>query len=70
MENHIYKKIEIVGSSDVSSDDAVKQALKRASSSIKNLRWFEVIETRGSIKDGDIEHWQVTIKIGFTMKGE
>jgi len=69
MENNIYKKIEIVGSSDVSSDDAVKQALKRASSSIKNLRWFEVVETRGSIKDGDIEHWQVTIKIGFTMKG-
>jgi len=69
MENNIYKKIEIIGSSDVSSDDAVKQALKRASSSIKNLRWFEVVETRGSIKDGDIEHWQVTIKIGFTMKG-
>ena len=69
MENHIYKKIEIVGSSDISSDDAVEQALKRASSSIKNLRWFEVIESRGSIKDGKIEHWQVTIKIGFTMKG-
>jgi len=69
MKNNIYKKIEIVGSSDVSSDDAVKQALKRASSSIKNLRWFEVVESRGSIKDGDIEHWQVTIKIGFTMKG-
>jgi len=69
MKNNIYKKIEIVGSSDVSSDDAVKQALKRASSSIKNLRWFEIVESRGSIKDGDIEHWQVTIKIGFTMKG-
>lgn len=69
MENHIYKKIEIVGSSDVSSDDAVKNALKRVSSSVENLRWFEVIETRGSIKDGEISHWQVTIKVGFTMKG-
>ncbi|PQB06830.1 hypothetical protein BST83_06445 [Polaribacter filamentus] len=70
MENNIYKKIEIVGSSEISSDDAVKQALKSASSSIQNLRWFEVIESRGSIKDGNIEHWQVTIKIGFTMKSE
>ena len=67
MDNHIYKKIEIVGSSDISSDDAVKQALKRASNSIQNLRWFEVIESRGSIKDGVIDHWQVTVKIGFTM---
>jgi flavin-binding protein dodecin len=70
MENNIYKKIEIVGSSEISSDDAVKQALKSASSSIQNLRWFEVIESRGSIKDGNIEHWQVTVKIGFTMKSE
>jgi flavin-binding protein dodecin len=70
MENNIYKKIEIVGSSEISSDDAVKQALKSASSSIQNLRWFEVIESRGSIKEGNIEHWQVTIKIGFTMKSE
>jgi len=68
MEDHIYKKIEIIGTSDKSSDDAVKNALLRASSSIKNLRWFEIIETRGSIADGAIEKWQVTIKVGFTMK--
>jgi len=68
MEDHIYKKIEIIGTSDKSSDDAVKNALSRASSSIKNLRWFEVVETRGSIADGAIERWQVTIKVGFTMK--
>jgi len=67
MEDHIYKKIEIIGTSDTSSDDAVKNALSRASSSIKNLRWFEVIETRGSIIDGALERWQVTIKVGFTM---
>jgi len=68
MEDHIYKKIEIIGTSDKSSDDAVKNALSRASSSIKNLRWFEVVETRGSIADGSVERWQVTIKVGFTMK--
>jgi len=68
MEDHIYKKIEIIGTSDKSSDDAIKNALSRASSSIKNLRWFEVVETRGSITDGAIERWQVTIKVGFTMK--
>lgn len=68
MDDHIYKKIEIVGTSEKSSDDAVKNALERASSSIQNLRWFEVIETRGSIKDGKPDRWQVTVKVGFTMK--
>lgn len=68
MKDHVYKKIEIVGTSEISSDDAVNNAIIRASSSIKQLRWFEVVESRGSIKDGLIEHWQVTIKIGFTMK--
>lgn len=67
MDEHIYKKIEIVGTSEKSSDDAVKNALKKASQSIQNLRWFEVVETRGNIKDGNIEKWQVTIKVGFTM---
>lgn len=69
MEDHIYKKIEIIGTSEKSSDDAVQNALAKASRSIQNLRWFEVVETRGSIADGDIERWQVTIKVGFTMKG-
>jgi len=69
MEDHVYKKIEIVGTSEISSDDAVQKALSRASSSIQNLRWFEVIDTRGSIKDGHVERWQVTVSLGFTMKG-
>ncbi|WOD44034.1 dodecin [Hwangdonia sp. SCSIO 19198] len=68
MENHIYKKIEIVGTSETSSDDAVKNALSKASKSVKNLRWFEVTETRGLIGDnGTVDYWQVTVKIGFTM---
>ena len=68
MEDHVYKKIEIIGTSETSSDDALQNAIARASSSIQNLRWFEIVETRGSIKDGAVERWQVTIKVGFTMK--
>lgn len=67
MDDHIYKKIEIVGTSEKSSDDAVKNALARASKSIQHLRWFEITDTRGSIKDGGLERWQVTLRIGFTM---
>ena len=67
MENHIYKKIEIVGSSEISSDDAVQNALSRVGASVKHVRWFEVVETRGSINEGAIKRWQVTIKVGFTM---
>lgn len=70
MANHIYKKIEIVGSSSVSSDEAVKNALARAAMSIRNMRWFEVAETRGYIEDGKVAHWQVTLKIGFTLDDE
>ncbi len=68
MDDHIYKKIEIIGTSEESSDDAVQNALAKASGSIQNLRWFEVVETRGSIVEGDVGRWQVTIKVGFTMK--
>ncbi|WP_194768729.1 dodecin [Tamlana sp. I1] len=68
MDDHIYKIIEIVGTSNTSSDDAVSNALAKASKSIKNLRWFEVTNTRGNIKDGKVDRWQVTIKLGFTMK--
>ena len=67
MENHIYKKIEIVGSSEISSDDAVQNALSRVGTSVKHVRWFEVVETRGSINEGVVKRWQVTIKVGFTM---
>ena len=69
MSNHIYKKIELVGSSPDSIEDAVKNAVSKASTSLRNLRWFEVVETRGHVEDGKIGHWQVTIKVGFTLDG-
>jgi len=69
MSNHIYKKIELVGSSPDSIEDAVKNALAKASGSLRNLRWFEVVETRGHVEDGKIGHWQVTLKVGFTLDG-
>jgi len=70
MANHTYKKIELVGSSPVSSDEAVRNALQRASATIRNMRWFEVVETRGHIENGQVAHWQVTVKIGFTLDDE
>ena len=69
MSDHIYKKIELVGSSPESIEDAVKNALAKASKSLRNLRWFEVVETRGHVENGKIGHWQVTIKVGFTLDG-
>jgi flavin-binding protein dodecin len=67
MSDHIYKKIELVGSSTTSIEDAVSNAVARASKTIRNMRWIEVTETRGHIKDGKIDHWQVTVKVGFTL---
>ena len=68
MSNHIYKKIELVGSSPNSIEEAVQNAVAKASQSLRNLRWFEVVETRGQIEDGRVAHWQVTIKVGFTLE--
>lgn len=65
---HIYKKVELVGSSTVSSDDAVQNALARAAESIRNMDWFELQETRGHIVDGKVAHWQVVIKVGFRLE--
>lgn len=67
MSDHIYKKLELTGSSTVSTDDAIKNAIAKASESIHNMDWFEVVETRGHIQDGAIAHWQVTIKVGFRL---
>ena len=67
MSEHIYKKIELVGSSPQGFQAAVENALARASETIRNMRWFEVVETRGHIEDGRINHWQVTLKVGFTL---
>lgn len=68
MSNHIYKKIELVGSSPNSIEEAVQNAVAKASQSLRNLRWFEVVETRGQIDNDRIAHWQVTIKVGFTLE--
>jgi hypothetical protein len=67
--DHTYKKIELVGTSPESIEKAVENALARASASIRNMRWFEIVETRGQIEDGRVAHWQVTIKVGFTIDG-
>ena len=67
MANHTYKKIELVGSSPDGIQDAVENAVAKASETIHNMRWFEVVETRGQINDGKVAHWQVTVKIGFTL---
>ncbi len=68
MSDHVYKTLELVGSSTTSADDAVKRAVARASQTVRQLRWFQVLDTRGHIEDGEIAHWQVTIKVGFTLE--
>lgn len=68
MSSHIYKKIELIGSSPNNVEEAVQNALSKAAQSLRQMRWFEVIETRGHIEDGRIAHWQVTIKVGFTLE--
>jgi hypothetical protein len=67
MKDPVYKLIELTGTSTTSIEDAVDKAIKRAHKTINNLRWFQVIETRGSIEKGKVHHWQVTVKIGFTV---
>lgn len=69
MSEHVYKVIEIVGSSTSSSDDAIRNAIARANSTLQNLDWFQVIETRGHLVDGKIGHFQVTLKVGFRLEG-
>ncbi|MEW8508256.1 MAG: dodecin [Candidatus Thiodiazotropha sp.] len=68
MSDHVYKKIQLVGSSRTSTDDAIRNAIARAGETIANLNWFEVLETRGHIENGQVAHWQVTINIGFRLK--
>ena len=69
MPDKIYKVLELVGSSEISIDDAIKRAVAKASLTIRNLRWFEVLETRGHIEEGRVKHFQVTMKVGFTLEG-
>jgi dodecin len=68
MKNHVYKILEIVGSSQTGIEDAINTAVELASKTVRNMDWFEVVETRGHIKDGKIAHYQVTLKIGFTLE--
>ena len=67
MSDHVYKKIELTGTSTSSIEEAVNNALSRAEKTVRNMRWFEVVETRGDIQDGKVRHWQVTLKVGFTL---
>ncbi|MGR8997700.1 MAG: dodecin [Gammaproteobacteria bacterium] len=67
MTDHIYKKIELTGSSSIGLQQAIENAISKASQTIHDMRWFEVVETRGQIADGKIAHWQVTIKVGFSL---
>jgi len=67
MSNHVYKTIELTGSSATSVEDAVEGAIGRASKTVHNLRWFQVSDVRGQIESGKVAHWQVTLKVGFTL---
>jgi flavin-binding protein dodecin len=67
MSEHVYKTVELVGSSTSGVEDAIGKAISRASRTLRNLRWFEVVETRGEIAEGRVAHWQVALKVGFTL---
>ena len=69
MSDHVYKIVELVGSSKDSIEDANQTAIKRADATLRNLRWFEVIQTRGHVENGEVSHYQVVLKAGFTLEG-
>ncbi len=68
MPNHIYRVIELAGSSEISHADAIKNAISRASKTTRHLRWFEVTQMRGEIEEGEVRHYQVAMKVGFTLE--
>ena len=68
MSDHVYKLLELTGSSKTSIEDAVQNAIAKASKTIRNMHWFQVTETRGHVADGKVAHWQVTLKVGFTLE--
>lgn len=70
MSDHVYKTIELVGSSTQGMEDAVQKAIAKAAETVRNLRWFEVLNTRGHIEEGRVAHWQVTLKLGFTLEND
>jgi flavin-binding protein dodecin len=68
MANHVYKMLELTGSSPVSIEEAVQTAIAKAHETVRNIQWFNVVETRGHVIDGKVAHWQVTVKLGFTLE--
>ena len=69
MAEHVYKLVDLVGTSKESVTDAIQNAISRASSTIRNIRWFEVVQVRGDVSAGKFGHYQVTLKVGFTLEG-
>jgi flavin-binding protein dodecin len=70
MTDHVYRLIEVVGSSPSSVEDAIQSAIAKASKTIRHIRWFEVIETRGQVEDSKVAYYQVTLKVGFSLEDE
>ena len=68
MTDHVYKMLELTGSSSVSIEDAVQKAITKASQTVRHIHWFSITETRGHVVDGKIAHWQVSLKVGFTLE--
>jgi flavin-binding protein dodecin len=70
MADHVYKVVELVGSSKSSIEDAIQSAIHRADRTLRNIRWFEVLQLRGHVEDGEVRHYQAVLKAGFTLEGE
>jgi flavin-binding protein dodecin len=68
MSNHVYKMLELTGSSPISIEEAVQTAISKAHETVRNIQWFSVSEMRGHVTDGKVAHWQVTVKLGFTLE--
>lgn len=68
MSNHVYKILELTGSSPTSIEQAVETAIAKASETVRNIHWFNIVETRGHVENGKVAHWQVTLKAGFTLE--
>jgi flavin-binding protein dodecin len=69
MSDHVYKLVDIVGTSSTSSDEAIRNAIATAAKTLRRIDWFEVVETRGHVADGKVAHFQVTLKVGFRLEG-
>ena len=70
MTNHVYKLVELVGSSTTGTDDAIRNAIETAALTIRNIDWYQLVESRGHVKDGKVAHYQVTLKVGFRIEGD